>query len=146
MSLDKLSPPKGAVRTAKRVGRGNASGTGGTAGKGHKGQKARSGASISPGFEGGQMPLFRRLPKRGFTNVFRTEYAVINLRDLARYEAGQVVDPDRLVAERVVKKLGAGLKVLSDGDLTVALTVKAHKFSAKAKEKIQAAGGTAEEI
>ncbi len=145
MDLNNLSPVKGAKRSRKRVGRGNASGWGKTAGKGHKGQKARSGASIPASFEGGQMPLHRRLPKRGFSNwAFRKRYALVNLKDLARFEADAVVDPGALVQAGLVKKLYDGIKVLGDGDISVALTVRAHRFSKSAIAKIEAAGGKAE--
>ncbi|MBZ0272195.1 50S ribosomal protein L15 [bacterium] len=144
MDLSTLKPAAGAVRSRKRRGRGNASGLGGTAGKGHKGHKARSGKNKGPGFEGGQMPLIRRIPKRGFVNPAHREYAVVNVGDLARFEAGAVVDVEALKDTRLVRKLHDGVKVLSGGELAVALTVRAHKFSAKAKEKIEAAGGKAE--
>ncbi len=147
MKLHELTPPKGAVKDRKRIGRGNASGQGGTAGKGHKGHKARAGKNKGDYFEGGQMSIARRIPKRGFTNGrFRKDFATVNVGDLARFSAGQVVDPALLVESRVVRKAQDGVKVLSDGDLTVALTVKAHGFSAKAKEKILAAGGQVELI
>lgn len=147
MSLSRLSPPDGAVKDKKRVGRGNASGWGKTAGKGHKGHKARAGKNKAISFEGGQMPIIRRVPKRGFSNArFAKEYAVVNLADLSGFEAGATVDPQALLERRVIRKSLDGLKILSEGDLTVALTVKAHKFSARAKEKILAAGGQAEEI
>jgi large subunit ribosomal protein L15 len=145
MDLNNLSPIKGSKRTRKRVGRGNASGWGKTAGKGHKGQNARSGASVPASFEGGQMPLHRRLPKRGFSNwAFRKRYALVNLRDLARFEADGVVDPGALVGAGLVKKLYDGVKVLGDGEISVALTVRAHRFSKSAIAKIEAAGGKAE--
>ncbi|MCC6160111.1 MAG: 50S ribosomal protein L15 [Deltaproteobacteria bacterium] len=147
MKLNELTPPKGAVKDRKRIGRGNASGQGGTAGKGHKGHKARAGKNQGDYFEGGQMSISRRIPKRGFTNGrFRKVFATVNVGDLARFTAGQVVDPALLVESHVVRKAQDGIKVLSDGDLTVALTVKAHGFSAKAKEKILAAGGQVELI
>ncbi len=147
MKLHELTPPKGATKDRKRIGRGNASGQGGTAGKGHKGHKARAGKNKGDYFEGGQMSIARRIPKRGFTNGrFRKDFATVNVGDLARFAAGQVVDPALLVESRVVRKANDGVKVLSDGDLTVALTVKAHGFSARAKEKILAAGGQIELI
>ena len=139
-------PAPGARKAPKRVGRGPGSGTGKTAGRGHKGQKSRSGYRRMRGFEGGQMPLHRRLPKRGFTNIFRKEYAVVNLGTLSRYAAGEEVSPERLVEDGVVKKLGAGLKILAHGELKHALTVKAHKFSKQAQAKIEAAGGTIEVV
>jgi large subunit ribosomal protein L15 len=144
MRLEELQPAPGSRKKVKRVGRGPGSGSGKTAGKGHKGQKARSGGVKGPGFEGGQMPLQRRLPKRGFTNLFRIEYAVVNLRDLAGMSG--TVTPETLVAQGVVRKLKSRVKVLGIGDLTTALTVRAHKFSKSAIEKIQAAGGKAEVI
>jgi large subunit ribosomal protein L15 len=144
MRLEELQPAPGSRKKVKRVGRGPGSGSGKTAGKGHKGQKARSGGVKGPGFEGGQMPLQRRLPKRGFTNLFRIEYAVVNLRDLAGMSG--TVTPETLVAQGVVRKLKSRVKVLGIGDLATALTVRAHKFSKSAIEKIQAAGGKAEVI
>lgn len=146
MNLSQLKPPKGAVRKPKRIGRGNAAGQGGTSGKGHKGAKARSGTERGPSFEGGQMPLLRRIPKRGFNNRFRKEYAIVNLRDLTRFEAGQVVDAATLLKWGVISHLRDGLKVLSEGEPPRELTVKAHKFSAKAALKIVAAGGRAEVV
>lgn len=147
LRINTLKPAPGANRARKRVGRGMGSGLGKTSGRGYKGQKSRSGASIRPGFEGGQMPLYRRLPKRGFTNLFRKEYAVINLEKLAAaFEAGAQVDPEILKSRGIVKNLQAGLKVLGDGELPHALNVRAHKFSKSAAEKIQKAGGTIEVI
>ena len=146
MDLSNLKPPKGATRNRKRVGRGPGSGLGTTAGRGSKGAQSRSGYKQKRGFEGGQMPLHRRLPKRGFFNLFRVEYAVVNLDDLAaRFAAGAVVTPEVLRAERLVTTKQP-IKVLARGDLAVALTVKAHKFSGKAAEKIQAAGGSVETL
>src|SRR5512139_3595974 len=144
MDLSNLQPAFGSHRGRKRIGRGHGSGTGKTSGKGHKGQKARSGGSIKAGFEGGQMPLQRRLPKRGFTPLQRIEYAVVNLRDLELFEAGSVVDLEALGKAGLVGQFKDGIKVLGDGDLTKALTVKAHKFSKSAETKITAAGGTIE--
>lgn len=145
MKLHELSPVPGSTSERKRVGRGAGSGNGKTAGKGHKGQKARSGGSIRPGFEGGQMPLQRRLPKRGFVNIFRTTYSVINLSDLnEKFEDGAVVDTEALKAAGLVTKLNDGVKVLGNGELTKSLTVKAAAFSASAKEKIEKAGGKTE--
>ncbi|GAA5345882.1 50S ribosomal protein L15 [Planifilum fimeticola] len=144
MKLHELKPAPGSRRPRKRVGRGIAAGQGKTAGRGTKGQKARAGGGVRPGFEGGQNPLYRRLPKRGFTNPNRKEYAVINVEDLNRFEEGTVVTPELLKEKGVVKNLKDGLKVLGDGDLTVKLTVKAHKFSRTAEEKIAAAGGATE--
>ncbi len=144
MDLSNLQPALGSHRNRKRIGRGHGSGTGKTAGKGHKGQKARAGGSVKPGFEGGQMPLQRRLPKRGFNPLTHREYALVNLRDLELFEAGSVVDIEALGKAGLVGQIKDGVKVLGDGELTKALTVKAHKFSKSAQEKIAAAGGTAE--
>ncbi len=144
MKLHELKPAPGSRKSRKRVGRGIAAGQGKTAGRGTKGQKARAGGGVRPGFEGGQNPLYRRLPKRGFTNPNRKEYAVINVEDLNRFEEGTVVTPELLKEKGVVKNLKDGLKVLGDGDLKVKLTVKAHKFSRTAEEKIAAAGGATE--
>jgi large subunit ribosomal protein L15 len=146
IALNNLKPARGANRKNKRVGRGIGSGHGKTATRGYKGQKSRSGSSIRPGFEGGQMPLHRRLPKRGFTNIFRKEYAVVNLGDLAGLEAGSRVDSEVLKSRGIVKKLKDGLKILGEGELRHALHIVAHKFSKSAMEKIQKAGGTAEVI
>ena len=145
MNLSNLHPPKGQVHKKQRVGQGMGSGRGKYSGKGAKGQKSISGYSQMRGFEGGQMPLHRRLPKRGFKNIFREEYAVINIGRLAALE-GDSFDPDRLIELGIVKKLGAGLKVLGTGDVDRKLTVRAHKFSQSALDKIQKAGGTAEVI
>jgi len=146
MDLSNLKPPKGATRNRKRVGRGPGSGLGKTAGRGSKGAQSRSGYHKKRGFEGGQMPLHRRLPKRGFHNPFRVEYAVVNLDDLAaRFTAGTVVTPETLRAERLVTTKQP-IKVLARGEIAVALTVKAHKFSGKAAEKIAAAGGSIETL
>ena len=146
MDLSNLKPPKGATRNRKRVGRGPGSGQGKTAGRGSKGAQSRSGFHKKRGFEGGQMPLHRRLPKRGFFNPFRVEYAVVNLDDLAaRFAAGAVVTPETLRAARLVTT-ARPVKVLARGEIAVALTVKAHKFSGKAAEKIAAAGGSAETL
>jgi large subunit ribosomal protein L15 len=144
MSLNNLRPPKGAKQSAFRVGRGQGSGNGKTAGRGHKGAQSRSGWKSKRGFEGGQMPLHRRIPKRGFHNPFRTEYAVVNLDTLAdRFDAGTVITPE-LLREQGVVRGGAPIKVLARGDIGKKLTVKAHKFSGKAAEKIAAAGGATE--
>jgi large subunit ribosomal protein L15 len=146
MDSSTLKPPKGATRNRKRVGRGPGSGLGKTAGRGSKGAKSRSGFKRKRGFEGGQMPLHRRLPKRGFFNLFRVEYEVVNLDTLAaRFPAGTVVTPDLLMAERLVHK-GRHVKVLARGEIGVALTIKVHKFSGKAAEKIAAAGGSIEAL
>ncbi len=147
MKLHTIEQPYGAVRSNKRIGRGTASGHGKTAGKGHKGQNARSGGGVRPGFEGGQLPLFRRLPKRGFSNApFKVEYATINVSDLDKFEDGAVVTPELLKEMGIVKKQLAGIKVLGNGELTKKLTVKASKFSATAVEKIEKMGGKAEEV
>jgi large subunit ribosomal protein L15 len=146
MDLSNLQPALGSHRNRKRIGRGHGSGTGKTSGKGHKGQKARAGGSVKAGFEGGQMPLQRRLPKRGFTPLHRKEYALVNLRDLELFEAGSVVDLEALGKAGLVGQLKDGIKILGDGDLSKALTVKAHKFSKSAEEKIAAAGGTVEVV
>ena len=144
MKLHELSPNPGANVESKRKGRGHGSGNGKTAGKGHKGQKARSGGSIRPGFEGGQTALARRIPKRGFNNIFATKYAVINVSVLEMFNDGITVDTELLKASGLVKKERDGVKVLGNGELTKNLTVKAAKFSAAAKEKIEKAGGKAE--
>ena len=145
MKLHELSPAEGSKKAVKRLGRGPASGQGKTAGKGQKGQKSRSGYSRRPGFEGGQMPLQRRLPKRGFNNIFATEYAIVNVSDLEkRFEAGATVDAESLVASGLIKKTLDGIKVLGKGEITKALTVKADKVSEAAKAKIEAAGGSVE--
>jgi large subunit ribosomal protein L15 len=147
MDLSNLKPPKGAKHSKKRIGRGQGSGQGKTAGRGHKGAKSRSGFKFKRGFEGGQMPLHRRVPKRGFFNPFRVEYAVVNLDAIAaRFEAGAIVTPDALRAAGLVSSSGRPVKVLARGDVGKALTVRAHKFSGKAAEKIAAAGGTAEAV
>ena len=144
MGLENLKPARGAVRSRKRVGRGPGSGLGKTSGRGEKGQKSRSGYSRKVGFEGGQMPLHRRLPKRGFHNRFRKEYTEVNLDRLDAFDAGTIVTPELLLKRGVIKKLRDGVKVLAKGTLTKALTVRAHKFSAKAQETIAGAGGKAE--
>ncbi len=147
MRIDTLQPAEGSRTSAKRLGRGIGSGLGKTSGKGHKGQWARSGGGVRPGFEGGQMPLTRRVPKRGFNNHFRKVYAVVNLDQLSAFEAGAVVDYETLLGEGLIKEVknAAGLKVLGNGEINVALTVKAAKFSASAKEAIEKAGGTCEQ-
>ncbi len=144
MELDKLKPAPGAVRSKKRVGRGPGSGTGKTAGRGSNGAKSRSGYSLRYGFEGGQMPLIRRVPKRGFTNIFAKEVANVNVRDLNRFAEETVVTPDLLASSGLIDKSGDRVKVLGDGDLKKKLVVQAHQFSAGAKAKIEAAGGRAE--
>jgi large subunit ribosomal protein L15 len=147
MKLHELKPPKGAKKRKKRVGRGTGSGWGKTAGRGHKGQKARSGGSIHPSFEGGQIPLKRRLPKRGFTNPTRKEYTIINVGTLNRFETGTIVTPEFLAGQGLVKKRQiAGVKILGDGEITKSFTVRAHHFSASASAKITAVGGKVEVI
>ena len=146
MKLNELSPAVGSAKASYRKGRGAGSGNGKTAGKGHKGQNARSGGGVRPGFEGGQLPLYRKLPKRGFNNKFATNYAIVNVSDLNVFENGAVVDLEALLAKKIVRKSLDGLKVLGNGELTKTLTVKAAVFSATAKEKITAAGGQAEEV
>ncbi|KSU78454.1 LSU ribosomal protein L15P [Fictibacillus enclensis] len=146
MKLHELKPAEGSRSTRNRVGRGIGSGNGKTSGRGHKGQKARSGGGVRPGFEGGQNPLARRLPKRGFTNPTRKEYSIVNLEKLTRFEEGTEVTPELLIETGVVSKENSGIKVLGNGKLGVKLTVKAHKFSASAKEAIEAAGGKTEVI
>jgi len=143
MKLHDLSPDKGSRSNRKRIGRGPGSGTGKTAGRGHKGQRSRSGFSQRPGFEGGQMPLVRRVPKRGFTNIFKTEFAIVNVSQLA--DLGSEIHPALLV-ERGLVRGGLPVKVLGDGELGQAVTVRAHKFSRTARQKIEAAGGTCEEL
>lgn len=146
MKLHELKPAEGSRKDVKRKGRGIGSGNGKTAGKGHKGQNARSGGGVRPGFEGGQNPLYRRLPKRGFNNPFRKEYAVVNIEDLNSFAAGTEVTPELLMEQGLVKNPQAGIKILGNGDITVGITVKANKFSQSAVEKIQAAGGKTEVI
>ena len=146
MKLNELRPAEGSAKAPYRKGRGAGSGNGKTAGKGHKGQNARSGGGVRPGFEGGQLPLYRKLPKRGFKNYFATNYAIVNVCDLNKFEDGAVVDINTLLAERIIRKPMDGLKVLGNGELTKKITVKATVFSATAKEKITAAGGQAEEV
>ena len=146
MDLNNLKPAIGSTKNRKRIGRGTGSGHGKTATKGHKGQKARSGGNVEPGFEGGQMPMQRRLPKRGFNPLARKEYALVNLGQLDKFESGSSVDVETLLTHSIIGKIRDGVKVLANGELTKPLTVKAHKFSAAAKEKIVAAGGTVEEI
>jgi large subunit ribosomal protein L15 len=147
MRIEDLRPAKGATKKRKRLGRGPASGTGKTSGKGNKGLNARSGGGVRPGFEGGQMPLYRRLPKRGFLPYGgKTEFAIVNLKDVAaRFGAGSVVDPDSLLQARLIKKSDrGGVKVLGDGEVGHALTVRAHKISESARKKVEAAGGRVE--
>ena len=146
MKLNSIRPAAGSVKNRKRIGRGSGSGHGKTATKGHKGQKARSGGSVRPGFEGGQMPMHRRLPKRGFTPLQSKEYVVINIGQLDAFDAGSTVDVAALMQCGLVSKVRDGIKVLAKGALTKSLTVQAHKFSESAKAKIVAAGGTVQEI
>ena len=144
MDLSNLKPAPGSTKNRKRIGRGPGSGTGKTSGKGHKGQNDRSGGGVKPGFEGGQMPLQRRLPKRGFTSLNKKIYALVNLRDLDVFEAGAVVDVEALGKAGLINEIKDGVKVLADGELSKSLTVQAHKFSKSATAKIEAAGGKAE--
>ena len=147
MKLNELRPAEGSTKASFRVGRGPGSGNGKTAGKGHKGQNARSGGGVRPGFEGGQLPLYRKLPKRGFNNKFATVYAIVNVETLNNnFQDGDIVTLEALLAKKIVRKAYDGLKVLGDGELTKKLTVQASVFSAAAKEKITAAGGQAEEV
>ena len=146
MKLHNLSPAPGSTTSVYRKGRGPGSGNGKTAGKGHKGQNARSGGGVRPGFEGGQIPLYRKLPKRGFHNKFATKYAIVNVSDLNAFENGAVIDINALLEKKIVRKAFDGLKVLGNGNLNKSLTVKAAIFSATAKEKIEAAGGKTEEV
>jgi len=144
MELSRLSPPKGARKSRKRVGRGPGSGNGKTAGRGSKGQKSRSGGNTRPGFEGGQMPLQRRLPKRGFTNIFKKQYAIINLRDLKRFEKDAVVDETALVEAGVVKRQPQGVKLLGHGNIDHPLVVRVNRCSKSAQQGVEAAGGRVE--
>ena len=147
MKLHELTPAEGSAKASFRKGRGPGSGNGKTAGKGHKGQNARSGGGVRPGFEGGQLPLYRKLPKRGFNNAkFATTYAIVNVEALNAFEDGAVVDLEALMAKKIVRKAQDGLKVLGNGELTRKITVKATVFSATAKEKIEAAGGKIEVV
>ncbi|EOD01009.1 50S ribosomal protein L15 [Caldisalinibacter kiritimatiensis] len=146
MKLHELRPSEGSIKKGKRVGRGRASGLGKTSGRGQDGQNSRSGGGVRPGFEGGQMPLYRRLPKRGFTNIFAKKYTVVNVKDLNRFEDETEVTPELLKEAGIIKKLQDGVKILGDGELSKKLTVKAHKFSSSAVEKIEANGGKVEVI
>ena len=146
MKLHELKPAVGATTAEKRLGRGTGSGLGKTSGKGHKGAKARSGGGKRPGFEGGQMPLTMRLPKRGFTNIFRKEYVAVNIDRLEMFEDGAVVTPVTLIEYGIIKNVQDGVKILGNGEITKKLTVQANKFSESAKQKIEAAGGKAEVI
>ena len=146
MKLHELRAVPGATKAPKRKGRGTATGQGKTAGRGMNGQKSRSGGGVRPGFEGGQMPLYRRIPKRGFTNIFRKEWSIMNVSDLNCYEDGTEITPELLAKDGKVKQVKAGVKILGEGNLEKKLTVKANKFSKSAIEKIEAAGGKAEVI
>ncbi len=146
MKLHELKPVDGATQHGKRLGRGMSSGNGKTSGRGHNGQNARSGGGVRLGFEGGQTPLYKRLPKRGFTNPFRKEYSIVNVNRLNTYKKGTTITPESLLEDRVIRKMRDGLKILGGGELSVALTVKAHKFSVSAKKAIEDAGGTIEVI
>lgn len=146
MKLHEMKPVEGARKERNRVGRGMASGNGKTSGRGHKGQKARSGGGVRLGFEGGQLPLFRRLPKRGFTNINRKEYAIVNVSDLERFDEGTEITPALLLETGMVSAEKSGIKILGNGELTKKLNVKAHKFSASAIEAIESKGGTHEVI
>ncbi|MCB6992300.1 50S ribosomal protein L15 [bacterium 210820-DFI.6.37] len=146
MKLHELRAVPGATKAPKRKGRGTATGQGKTAGRGMNGQNSRSGGGTRPGFEGGQMPLYRRIPKRGFTNIWAKEYAILNVDDLNKFEAGTVVTPEMLKEAGIIKKLKDGVKVLGNGTLEKSVTVQAHKFSKTAVEKIESAGGKAEVI
>jgi len=146
MRLHELKPVKGSRKAPKRVGRGEGSGLGKTCGRGSKGQRSRSGGNVRPGFEGGQMPLQRRLPKRGFTNIFKKKYSLINLRDLARFEAASVIDPEGLVAAGLIKRANEKVKLLGDGRIDKALTLKIHSVSNQARAAVEAAGGSVELI
>ncbi len=146
MKLHELSPQKGSKRARRRVGRGLGSGLGKTSGRGTKGLYARSGGSSRPGFEGGQMPLYRRLPKRGFTNIFAADYAQVNVEQLNRFENGDVVDPVSLIEKGILKNVRDGIRILGNGELSKSVTVKAHGFTQTAREKIEAAGGKVEVI
>lgn len=146
MDLSQLKPADGSTKNRKRIGRGPASGQGKTAGKGHKGQNARSGGGVKPGFEGGQMPLQRRLPKRGFTSLNKKDFNLINLKDLEAFESGSTISLELYGQAGLINKIKDGVKILADGELSKPLTVQAHKFSKAAAEKIEAAGGKAEVI
>ncbi len=146
MKLHELRAPEGSSKNRKRRGRGTATGQGKTGGRGMNGQNSRSGGGVRPGFEGGQMPLYRRIPKRGFTNIWRKEYTILNIEDLNRFDANAEITPEFLKEQGVLKQVKDGIKILGKGELEKALTVKAHKFSKTAIEKIQSAGGKAEVI
>ena len=145
MKLNELSPAIGSTKNRKRVGRGNASGTGTTSGRGSKGINARSGGGVRPGYEGGQMPIHRRLPKRGFTNIFKKKFCILNLKDLARFESGATIDEAALVQAGLVKGRRDGIKILGQGDIAIPLTIKNCVVSQNAKQKIESAGGKIED-
>lgn len=146
MEINNLKPSSGSLKSKKRVGRGDSSGHGNTAGRGTKGQRSRSGSKIGAYFEGGQMPLSRRVPKRGFRSVFRKRYAIINVEQLNRFNDGETITPERLIEDGMIKKIMNGLKILSKGEINKKINVKAHKFSKEAINKIESAGGKAEVI
>lgn len=146
LKLNQLSPAEGSIKSSKRKGRGPGSGLGKTSGRGQKGQKSRSGGGVRPGFEGGQMPLTRRLPKRGFTNIFSKVYNEVNLQQLNLFEPDTVITPELLKEKGIIKKMNDGVKILGNGELNTKLTIRAHKFSKAAQKKIEAAGGKAEVI
>jgi large subunit ribosomal protein L15 len=146
MKLNELSPPNGSKKSRKRLGRGPGSGTGKTSGKGHKGQNARAGGGVRPGFEGGQMPIQRRLPKVGFANIFKKKIAIVNIRDLSKFESGSVVDEAALIRSGIIRGRRDGIKLLSQGDIAFPLTIKVNGASRIAKEKIEKAGGKVEVI
>ncbi len=147
LSLNSLKPPYGAVKKKKRVGRGDSSGHGSTCGRGQKGQKARSGGQVKSYFEGGQMPLYRRLPKRGFKNIFKREYTIVNIRDLVRkFKENEEITPEKLLEVGLVKKKKQPIKILAEGDISFPLQIKIHKISQQARAKIEAAGGRVEVI
>ena len=146
MNLSELRPPKGAVKKRKRVGRGSGSGHGGTSCRGSKGQNARSGGGVKPGFEGGQMPLTRRLPKRGFCNIFKKDIIIVNLEQLKQFPEGSVVDAEALLKNGIIKRRGDGVKILGNGVIDYPLSLRVHKVSRSAREKIEASGGTIEVI
>lgn len=145
MRLNELKPAQGSRRTRKRVGRGVASGSGKTAGRGNKGHNQRSGGGVRPGYEGGQMPIHRRLPKRGFTNIFKEKISIVNIRDLHRFESGSVVNEAALMAKKLVKGRSAGIKLLGNGEIGYPLTIKLSHISKSARQKIESVGGTVEE-
>jgi large subunit ribosomal protein L15 len=144
--LANLKPPAGAVKIAKRVGRGHGSGHGKTAGRGHKGYKSRAGGKVPSGYEGGQMPMHRRVPKKGFTNIFKIGYSLVKISDLARFDKGQVVDLDSLKEKNIIKKRDSRVKILGNGDIDIPVTVKVHRVTHSARRKIEASGGTVELI